>query len=203
MPFLLMYQVEKIKMTRREALLCAIEYIGNNNPELTCKLNEMLEDMPMTHWSAAACYDAIEDFCITQGRFPRMEDFKYNSKLPALPTIRNRFKMPALQWLSSLEHYTPARTNSALAAFIDEYNRIHPVSGPDYNIKKREDVSKWQAVARRYTPSGNWTDLLKLAGLRSVPRRHIPEYQVDATGGIWAIDERLQALEQKSRELNN
>lgn len=198
-----MYQVEKIKMTRREALLCAIEYIGNNNPELTCKLNEMLEDMPMTHWSAAACYDAIEDFCITQGRFPRMEDFKYNSKLPALPTIRNRFKMPALQWLSSLEHYTPARTNSALAAFIDEYNRIHPVSGPDYNIKKREDVSKWQAVARRYTPSGNWTDLLKLAGLRSVPRRHIPEYQVDATGGIWAIDERLQALEQKSRELNN
>lgn len=198
-----MYQVEKIKMTRREALLCAIEYIGDNNPELTDKLNEMLEDMPMTHWSAAACYDAIEDFCITHGRFPRMEDFKYNSKLPALPTIRNRFKMPALQWLSSLEHYTPARTNSALAAFIDEYNRIHPVSGPDYNIKKREDVSKWQAVARRYTPSGNWTDLLKLAGLRSVPRRHIPEYQVDATGGIWAIDERLQALEQKSRELNN
>ncbi len=198
-----MYQVEKIKMTRREALLCAIEYIGSNNPELTCKLNEMLEDMPMTHWSAAACYDAIEDFCITQGRFPRMEDFKYNSKLPALPTIRNRFKMPALQWLSSLEHYTPARTNSALAAFIDEYNRIHPVSGPDYNIKKREDVSKWQAVARRYTPSGNWMDLLKLAGLRSVPRRHIPEYQVDATGGIWAIDERLQALEQKSKELDN
>lgn len=198
-----MYQVEKIKMTRREALLCAIEYIGNNNPELTDKLNEMLEDMPMTHWSAAACYDAIEDFYITQGRFPRMEDFKYNSKLPALPTIRNRFKMPALQWLSSLEHYTPARTNSALAAFIDEYNRIHPVSGPDYNIKKREDVSKWQAVARRYTPSGNWMDLLKLAGLRSVPRRHIPEYQVDATGGIWAIDERLQALEQKSKELDN
>lgn len=198
-----MCQVENVKMTRREALLCAIEYIGNNNPELTDKLNEMLEDMPMTHWSAAACYDAIEDFCITQGRFPRMEDFKYNSKLPALPTIRNRFKMPALQWLSSLEHYTPARTNSALAAFIDEYNRIHPVSGPDYNIKKREDVSKWQAVARRYTPSGNWMDLLKLAGLRSVPRRHIPEYQVDATGGIWAIDERLQALEQKSKELDN
>ena len=192
-----MCQVENTKMTRREALLCAIEYIGDNNPELTDKLNEMLEDMPMTHWSAAACYDAVEDFCITQGRFPRMEDFKYNSKLPALPTIRNRFKMPALQWLGSLEHYTPARTNSALAAFIDEYNRIHPVSGPDYNIKKREDVSKWQAVARRYTPSGNWTDLLKLAGLRSVPRRHIPEYQVDATGGIWAIDERLQALEQK------
>ena len=189
-------------MTRREALLCAIEYIGDNNPELTDKLNEMLEDMPMTHWSAAACYDAVEDFCITQGRFPRMEDFKYNSKLHALPTIRNRFKMPALQWLSSLEHYTPARTNSALAAFIDEYNRIHPVSGPDYNIKKREDVSKWQAVARRYTPSGNWTDLLKLAGLRSVPRRHIPEYQVDATGGIWAIEERLQALEQKDKELN-
>ena len=189
-------------MTRREALLCAIEYIGDNNPELTDKLNEMLEDMPMTHWSAAACYDAVEDFYITQGRFPRMEDFKYNSKLPALPTIRNRFKMPALQWLGSLEHYTPARTNSALAAFIDEYNRIHPVSGPDYNIKKREDVSKWQAVARRYTPSGNWTDLLKLAGLRSVPRRHIPEYQVDATGGIWAIEERLQALEQKDKELN-
>lgn len=190
-------------MTRREALLCAIEYIGDNNPELTDKLNEMLEDMPMTHWSAAACYDAIEDFCITHGRFPRMEDFKYNSKLPALPTIRNRFKMPALQWLRSLEHYTPARTNSALAAFIDEYNRIHPVSGPDYNIKKCKDVSRWEAVARRYTPSGNWTDLLKLTGLRSVPRRHIPEYQVDATGGIWAIEERLQALEQKSRELNN
>ena len=198
-----MYQVEKIKMTRREALLCAIEYIGSNNPELTCKLNEMLEDMPMTHWSAAACYDAIEDFCITQGRFPRMEDFKYNSKLPALPTIRNRFKMPALQWLSSLEHYTPARTNSALAAFIDEYNRIHPVSGPDYNIKKCKDVSRWEAVARRYTPSGNWTDLLKLTGLRSVPRRNIPEYQVDATGGIWAIEERLQALEHKGKELNN
>ena len=193
----LIYQVENTKMTRREALLRAIKYIGDNDPELTHKLNEMIEDMPMTHWSAAACYDAVEDFCITQGRFPRMEDFKYNSKLPALPTIRNRFKMPALQWLSGLEHYTPARTNSALAAFIDEYNRIHPVSGPDYNIKKREDVSKWQAVARRYTPSGNWTDLLKLAGLRSVPRRHIPEYQVDATGGIWAIDERLQALEQK------
>lgn len=203
MPFPLMYQVEKIKMTRREALLCAIEYIGSNNPELTCKLNEMLEDMPMTHWSAAACYDAIEDFCITQGRFPRMEDFKYNSKLPALPTIRNRFKMPALQWLSSLEHYTPARTNSALAAFIDEYNRIHPVSGPDYNIKKCKDVSRWEAVARRYTPSGNWTDLLKLTGLRSVPRRNIPEYQVDATGGIWAIEERLQALEHKGKELNN
>ena len=193
----LIYQVENTKMTRREALLRAIKYIGDNDPELTHKLNEMIEDMPMTHWSAAACYDAVEDFCITQGRFPRMEDFKYNSKLPALPTIRNRFKMPALQWLSGLEHYTPARTNSALAAFIDEYNRIHPVSGPDYNIKKREDVSKWQAVARRYTPSGNWTDLLKLAGLRSVPRRHIPEYQVDSTGGIWAIDERLQALEQK------
>ena len=193
----LMCQVENTKMTRREALLRAIKYIGDNDPELTHKLNEMIEDMPMTHWSAAACYDAIEDFYITHGRFPHMEDFKYNSKLPALPTIRNRFKMPALQWLSSLEHYTPARTNSALAAFIDEYNRIHPVSGPDYNIKKCKDISRWEAVARRYTPSGNWTDLLKLTGLRSVPRRHIPEYQVDVTGGIWAIDERLQALEQK------
>ena len=196
----LMCQVENTKMTRREALLRAIKYIGDNDPELTHKLNEMIEDMPMTHWSAAACYDAIEDFYITHGRFPRMEDFKRSSKLPTLPTIRNRFHMPALQWLRSLEHYTPARTNSALVAFIDEYNRIHPVSGPDYNIKKCKDVSRWEAVARRYTPSGNWTDLLKLTGLRSVPRRHIPEYQVDATGGIWAIDERLQALEQKLYE---
>lgn len=131
-----MCQVENTKMTRREALLRAIKYIGDNDPELTHKLNEMIEDMPMTHWSAAACYDAIEDFYITHGRFPRMEDFKRSSKLPTLPTIRNRFHMPALQWLRSLEHYTPAHTNSALVAFIDEYNRIHPVSGPDYNIKK-------------------------------------------------------------------
>ena len=80
-----MCQVENTKMTRREALLRAIKYVGDNDPELTHKLNEMIEDMPMTHWSAAACYEGIEDVYMTRGRFARMEDFKRSSAFRTLP----------------------------------------------------------------------------------------------------------------------
>lgn len=193
-------------MTRKQALLCAIELIGDTRPELTSKLQEMVEDMPMSHWSEAACYDAIDEYYLTHGKLPSTSEMNRNPSLPSHSTIENRFKMTALEWLRLRQDYVPRLADSTIEAFKSEFERIQPTSAAEYNERRNKDMAVWQTVSARYTASNSFRRLLEYAGIEPLPPKNAPrkqtEYQITTTGGIWAIEERLKQLRKRCEEID-
>lgn len=191
-------------MTRKQALLYAIEHIGSDNPEATEKLLSMYNDMPMCHWSKEACEDAIEQFYIERGRYPNTSDLDRYTYLPSHPTVKNRFGIDAREFLS---RYTGKalclKREAVLKQFKEEFERIQPLSNIMYNKERGEGVISWQFVAH-ICGLRTWTELLNLAGLKRIVRKPEPRvYKVTTKGGIWEIDKRIAEINRRIKSEDN
>lgn len=151
-------------MTRKQAIQTAISVLSRHKKykDEVHILNQLLEELPLIHWSDASIRDAVEQFQLDYGRTPTVSDFRRKG-MPPHPVIKQKYKVTLQQWLE--ENYPSHKpTKEELrdlytAAFTDEYQRLHPKSQADFNRRRQKGVKGWNTVAK-YNNVKTWRQLL-------------------------------------------
>ena len=140
------------------------------------KLKDLIEELPLNHWTDKSIRDSVDQFILEHGKPPTSTDFKKDG-LPPHTVIMRRYGSTLSQWLA--ENYPtikPTREETTALytrQFIDEFLRIRPSSGDAFNRDRSPEVKSWQAIATRNGVKA-WSPLLKLLGLTVEPKHHAP-----------------------------
>ena len=160
-------------MTRKQALQRAIEVLTEKGGETDAigRLQEMLNELPIIHWTDASIRDRVEQFRLDHGRFPTASDFKKRG-MPPNSVIAQHYGVSLQTWLS--QNYPsdkPDRTKekpTQTECFRQEYLRIHPKSSEDFNHRRSPGIRGWQTIAQ-YNQAKNWHELLNRLRLPIFP----------------------------------
>lgn len=81
-----------MKITRKQAVLRAIEILSKSkeNQEICKVLQELLDELPLSHWTEKSLKDSIEQFLLENNRLPNSEDYLTNKNLPSRCTIKSK-----------------------------------------------------------------------------------------------------------------
>lgn len=168
------------KMTRKQALLWAIEVLDNTRQtEETAaareKLEECIAELPFTRWSERAIFDACDQFLLDHGRPPSTRDFA-GYGLPGHRTIQERFGMTAaefrnryyskesdISWCSS---YRMCTSQEIVDQFVEEYHRLRPTSNTGYNKERDRRAPTWQTAAKQLGVR-KWSEMKQALGLET------------------------------------
>lgn len=167
-------------MTRKQALMKAIEALKDQGLSEEAKvLTGLWEELPNVHWTEKAIFDAVDQWIIDHGRVPKSYHFK-GAGLPSPTVIKYYYKMPVPDWL---DKYYPVvqPTEDELRekytkAFIEDYLKIKPRSGDEFNAKRSDKSRGWRSVAKYYH-LGTWRTLirhLELPCYFDMRKDHIP-----------------------------
>ena len=93
--------MKKPRITRKQALLHAIEIIKNNSTtddnskelEMINVLEEMIKELPFSYWTQASIVDAFNQYILEHGCLPLMTEIDNHKQLPKHSTIKQNFKM--------------------------------------------------------------------------------------------------------------
>lgn len=166
-----------LKMTRKQAISQAISILekDESNHEICEKLQEILEELPLTHWSDKTIFDAFDQYILEHNCLPSRTEIKLNSKIPTHPTIKNRFGL-------TLEEFY----QKYYCDYINKNpSRIYHYQSVDYwldNFKKQyiknnyPPQKQYDALREDNTPSSrhiikiagykNWNELLYYCGFK-------------------------------------
>lgn len=123
--------------------------------------------MPLTNWTDKTIRDRIEQFYEDEGRYPTATDFKKKG-MPPHPVFKHRYNRTLSQWLT--ENYpTPKTTYNEhkekhTKAFVEEYLRLRPSSGDDFDRRRQNGVIGWRGLAPYYNVK-SWRKLLNALDL--------------------------------------
>lgn len=187
-------------MTRKTALNKAIYILSQieGNEAIIEKLQDILEEIPLIHWSDKSIHDRVQQFIEEEGRNPTASDFRKKG-MPPHPVFKQKYGINLSEWLEKF-YPTYRPSNEELEKiyteeFIKEYERIKPRSADDYEAKRSRNVKCWQTVRARCGLT-SWRSLLSYLGLPSysnVPREYKPmEFDVTVTTDL---DDYLEKLE--------
>lgn len=155
-------------MTRKTALTQAISILSKQKgtEKIIEKLQGILEDLPLVHWTDGTIRDACDQFVKEKKRNPLHKDFK--NPLPSPTVIQKMYRISIEKWLQ--ENY-PTRTLSFeekkkkyTCIFIKEYNAIEPKTAKEFNDKKKQSVN-WETVAK-YNGVCSWRKLIAILKLK-------------------------------------
>ena len=151
-------------MTRKTALKQAIYILSrdNRNKEICEKIQELMDELPIIHWSDKSIRDRVEQFIEDEGRIPTVTDFR-RAGMPPHPVIKQKYKITLSEWLNqnypvqkpTFEELKLKYTNE----FIKDYNKIQPRSSSEFNEKRTDGTKGWQTVASYYNVS-SWRKLI-------------------------------------------
>ena len=87
-------------MTRKTALHKAIEQLKGikGNKEIIEKLQDLADELPITHWTDKSIRDRVEQFAEENGRNPTASDFRKKG-MPPHPVIKQKYKINLAEWL--------------------------------------------------------------------------------------------------------
>lgn len=156
-------------MTRKTALNQAIYILSQleGNEEIIEKLQDLLEELPIIHWSDKSIHDRVQQFIEDEGRNPTASDFRKKG-MPPHPVIKQKYKITLAEWLEqnypttkpSFEELREMHTKK----FIEDYNRIKPKSQDEFNKNRTKGTPSWITVAKYYDIK-SWRTLIKRLGL--------------------------------------
>ena len=157
-------------MTRKQALYRALQVLEDK--ETINKINEILNEMPFTHWSEKTIFDAIEQFILDNGRIPISKDFKKRNNMPPHPVIKLRFKMKVSEFLNKyypcdkIYHspYSYKTKEEWKDFFISEYMKNKPNSEDTYNKTRKEKTPTWDTIAKMFGKN-TWLTWIEFCGL--------------------------------------
>lgn len=164
-------------MVRKEALRKAIEIIentqieGNEREEIIAGLNLCLQELPFSHWTEAAIFDACDQWVQEHGEL-HLSAF-VSADMPSHPTIKNRFGMTAKEFRDTYYPISDVTTRSRYYKhskaewddrFIAEFHRIRVRSQEDYNRRRNVELPTWVTMASMHGLT-RWSDLLNELGL--------------------------------------
>ena len=168
-------------MTRKTALNQAIYILSQSegNEEIIEKLHDLLEELPIIHWSDKSIHDRVQQFIEDNGRNPTTTDFKKKG-MPPHTVIKQKYGIILTEWL---EKFYPTVRPSPEAIrkeyseeFIREYSRIKPRSADEYEAKRSKGAKSWQTVRFRCGQK-SWRGLirhLELPVYFDMAKDHIP-----------------------------
>ncbi len=156
-------------MTRKQALNQAIRALSalEGQEETISLLQDIYEEIPLTHWSDKSIRDTVEQFIVDNGRIPTASDFRKKG-MPPHPVFSQKYKMTLSEWLQK-NYPTPQPDKKELKdkytqEFIDEYLRIRPKSADDFNKQRNPKTKTWNTVAN-YHNVKSWCSLIKTLAL--------------------------------------
>ncbi len=168
-------------MTRKTAINQAIYILSQSkgNEEIIEKLQDILNEFPLIHWSDKSIRDRVEQFIEDEGRTPTVSDFRKKG-MPPHPVFKQKYNINLAEWLN--QNYPTNRptaeeiTNNYIQEFISEYNRIKPRSADEYDSKRTKGVKSWQTVRSRCEQT-SWRGLIKHLDLPfyfDMQKDHVP-----------------------------
>lgn len=173
-------------MTRKAALIRAISIISQTTmplqerDELTRALQLCLDELPYAKWTKEAIFDALDQFCIENGRTWFTLAELDRTGLPSHCIIKWRFGMTAKEFRDRYYPMPPQNERPRKAPpmspgelqedFIKRYRELQPKNGSNYNARRPGNAPSWNVVARAFGLT-HWYELLELCGLKRVPAK--------------------------------
>ena len=165
------------KMTRKQALLAVLETATDT--EAIAVIQDMIENMPFHEWDSATIDDAIEQYKFDHGHYPKPCNFRDDRRLPNASPVLYRTGVLLKDYLKCF--YTKM-TNSVkyfdkpkeewLKIFQSEFDRIHPKSANDFNVRRDKSTLTWNVVAEMFGTK-KWNKLLTVAERDIKKKRNI------------------------------
>ncbi len=168
-------------MTRKTAINQAIYILSQSkgNEEIIEKLKDVMDELPLIHWSDKSIRDRVEQFIEDEGRTPTVSDFRKKG-MPPHPVFKQKYNINLAEWLNQNYPTTlPTAeeiTNNYIQEFISEYKRIMPRSADEYDSKRNKGVKSWQTVRSRCEQT-SWRGLIKHLNLPfyfDMQKDHVP-----------------------------
>lgn len=171
-------------MVRRDALREAIQIIENTEieqsrkEEIVAGLELCIQELPFSHWSEAAIFDACDQWVQEHGEL-HLNAF-VSAEMPSHPTIKNRFGMTAKEFRDKYYPISDITTRSRYykrnreewdKLFIEEFHRIKVRSQEDYNRRRSAGLPTWATMAHMHGLK-RWSDLLEELGLQVYGKQH-------------------------------
>lgn len=212
-------------MTRKQAILKSIEILSKNknNYELCKSLQDILDELPMTHWSDKTIFDSFDQFILENGCLPGRSEIRNNPKLPTHSTVKNRFGLTLeefyLKYYSQYIKQCPSRVyhyqNETywINNFKEQYVKNNYPTQRNYDLLRDENTPCSKHIIK-ISNSKNWNDLLYNCGFEVkgqnihstiLPRKKIVKYTITSTRNknvnedqIKNINKRLQIIIQNN-----
>ncbi len=152
-------------MTRKQAITQAIHALqqAEDGAEAIGILEDLSQELPIIHWSDPAVRDAVDQFLVDNGRLPTATDFKKPGMPPYRVFMRN-YGLTPTEWLRAnypLQYPSEeALVTAYTQAFIEDYLRLKPTSGDDFNARRSDKSKGWRSVARHHH-LGTWDSLIR------------------------------------------
>ncbi len=178
-------------MVRKEALRKAIEIVRKSEldsierEEIIGGLELCFAELPFSHWSEAAIFDACDQWVQEHGQL-HMRAF-IDPAMPSHPTIKNRFKMTAKEFRDKYYPLPGEKSRSRYCdqdcaywdkVFIQEFHTLKVTSQGDYNRRRDKTHPTWVTLARMHSLN-TWTELLETLDLEVYGKnRKRPEVKV-------------------------
>lgn len=164
-------------MTRKQAVLQAIEILSNNrnNDEICKVLNSILEDLPMSHWSDKAIFDAFDQYILDNNRLPSRNEIINNPKLPTHPTVKNRFGITLQEFYkkyynqyiqkcpSRVYHYQSVEY--WIENFKEQYAKLDYPTQNQYDLLREQNTPSSRHLVK-LSETKNWNELLAMCGFK-------------------------------------
>jgi hypothetical protein len=162
-------------MTRKQAVLQAIEILSKDkdNYELCEVLHSIFEDLPMSHWSDKAIFDAFDQYILDNCRLPSRNEIINNPKLPTHSTVKNRFGITLQEFYkkyysqyikkcpSRVYHYQS--TEYWIENFKEQYIKNDYPTQKNYDLLREKDTPSSRHIIK-LSSSKNWNELLYNCG---------------------------------------
>lgn len=163
-------------MTRKQALLAAMQILSTDPAyiEISTRLQEIYDDLPLMHWNDKSIHDSVQQFIIDNGRTPTVSDFDH-AGLPPHTVIKRRYGINLAEWLEA--NYPTKRksfdekVSPYIRAFIDDYNRIQPKTQQEFELNRSKGVVCYQTIMK-YCHVSSWAELISTL--------HLPDYRISA-----------------------
>ena len=176
----------KPALTYRQALQRAIGI--NPNSKCAKLIKDVLNEYPLTKWTATVINDGIENFIRENGRVPTKKDFAKEKTLPYIDLFRAKFDCTYLQWLkiyfeeeyNQYVNFNKKRSkSSSLEDFKAEFDRVKPLSAADFNHRRNATKISCAEVIMRNNNISGWHQLLSVCGCDEIkPIRQKPKFKL-------------------------
>lgn len=165
----------KPKPTRKQALEFAYEALAKLSVARD-KIKELLDEYPVCRWTPENIIDAVEEFFRLNDRLPYEREYNKSNHLPDYKHLFYKYKCGLREWYETYCNELFVKNESRikpvrdyLKDFVEEYERIKPISKEDFNRRRNSENCCLAEVVMRNTYITSWLELLK--------RCNLPQYE--------------------------
>ena len=164
-------------MTRKQAISQAILILEKNtsNKEICEKLQEIFEELPLTHWSDKTIFDVFDQYILEHNCLPTKSEIARNPNIPKHPTIKNRFGLTLQdfyqKYYSKYVNKNPSRVyhyhnvDYWIDNFKKQYTKNNYPTQKQYDILREKNTPCSRHIIK-ISGYKNWNELLYHCGFK-------------------------------------